>query len=135
MSSSAMIHYIHNEIAATSFAHTEGHFIKQFLSLPTPNPDEAIIRAVNFNGTLNDTNLYLLWCSLNNGIIASFCGANISSNFPQTRIWLNHLISNSVEFKVYTPTISGGMEFVTDFVGDLAIHIDFIKYKDVPMHA
>ena len=132
------IQYIKNVTATGAFGGasggTPGVFSKQINSIPAPNPDEVIIRAINFRGDSNDENLYLIWCNLTNDYIGSFCGGSLSPHFPQTTIKLNSLVPHTLEFKIYTPSISGDI-YADVMTGELAIHMDFIKYRSVPSHA
>ncbi len=131
------IQYIKNVTVAAAFSNSAGSFSKTIHNMPSSNPDEVIIRAMNFNGAAADTNLYLVWCSLTQDYIGSFCGGSLAPHFPQTTIWLNSTVHNTLEFRIYTPTTVGGgtVALVTSMTGDLAIHMDFIKYRNVPSHA
>ena len=80
------IQYIKNVTVAKSFDAAPGIMTKQLTGMPDHNPDECIIRAINWNGEPDDNYMYLLWCSLTNDIIGSFCGGNIAPHFPQSRI-------------------------------------------------
>ncbi len=128
----ADIHYIKNVTAFSNFAASAGEFSTQLTSMPDYNPDEVIIRALNFNGDVADGNLYLVWSNLTNDYIGSFCGGSLSPHFPQTKIHLNSPVPNRLEFKLFT-AIGGAALQVTSMTGDLAIHMDFIKYKRTPL--
>lgn len=129
------IQYIKNVTVSSSFGNanggTAGIFSKEINNMPSPNPDEVIVRAINFRGDSADNNLYLIWCNLTNDYIGSFCGGSLSPHFPQTIIRLNALIPNTLEFKIYTPSNSGDI-YTDQMTGELAIHFDFIKYRSVP---
>jgi hypothetical protein len=129
--------YIKNVTVATHFdaVYPQGIFSKQLTNMPNANPDEAIIRAINFNGDAADTFLYLIWCNLTNDIIGSFCGGSLAPHFPGTTIRLNTPVPNTLEFRLYTPVANGGMAPADNMNGDLAIHIDFVKYTRTPPHA
>jgi hypothetical protein len=129
------IEYIKNVTVAHRFASSPGTFTHTITGLPlSSNPDECVIRAFNFNGDASDFNLYFIWCSLTNDYIGSFCGGSIAPHFPQTRIRLNSPVPNMLEFKLYTPT-ANGMVHIDSTVGELGIHMDFIKYRNVTPHA
>jgi hypothetical protein len=128
--------YIKNVTAATHFSEgSPGVFSTQLTAMPNANPDEAIIRAINWNGQPDDNLLYLIWSNLTNDIIGSFCGGSIAPHFPGTTIRLNTPVPNILEFKLYTPAFNGGRLSADTMYGDLAIHIDFVKYTRTPPHA
>ena len=130
------VQYIKNVVAYAKFAATPSHFAKMITGMPDSNPDEVVIRAINFNGQVNDNFLYLVWCSLTNDFIASFCGGNLSPQSPGTVIRLNAPVPNMLEFKLYGMDAAGSeAKYMNAVTGDLAIHLDFIKYKRVPPHA
>jgi hypothetical protein len=129
------VEYIKNVTVATRFSGTPGSFSKPLTGMPASNPDEAIIRAINFNGAADDSNLYLIWCNLTNDFIGSFCGGSLAPHFPGTTIRLMSPVPNMLEFKLYTPTDDGSIVFVPQTWGDLAVHIDLIKYTRTPPHA
>lgn len=132
----ANIYYIKNVTAIATFSDSPGTFSHTLVGMPSLNPDEVIIRAITWSGALNDRKLYLVWCSLNNGYIGSFSGENVSSNPLNITIHLNSMVSNMIEFKLYSPVPGGGVNLIDNIVtGDIAIHMDFIKYRDVPLHA
>ncbi len=128
------IQYIKNITATAAFTGTKGVFSKQLTNMPNQNPDEVIIRAINFRGDAADSNLYLIWCNLTGDYIGSFCGGSLSPHFPQTTILLNSIVPQTLEFKIYTPSGNGDL-YCDALVGELAIHMDFIKYRDVLTHA
>ena len=96
------VQYIKNVTVAKSFDGTSGEITKQLTGMPDHNPDECIIRAINWNGNAEDQNMYLIWCNLINDFIGTLCGGNISPHFPQTRIWLTGPVPNYLEFKIYS---------------------------------
>jgi len=104
--------------------------------IPDVIPDECVIRSISFNGSVVDTNAYLIWCNLKNDFIGSFCGGNIASSSPNTRIRLNAPIPNVLHFALFTPQY-GGLPVVpaNPMLGDLIIHMDLIKYRRVAPHA
>ena len=53
------VQYIKNVVAYAKFMASSSHFAKMITSMPDNNPDEVVIRAINFNGRENDTFLYL----------------------------------------------------------------------------
>ena len=55
------IQYIKNVTVAKSFDTEEGIITKQLTGMPDYNPDECIIRAINWNGETDDNNLYRLF--------------------------------------------------------------------------
>jgi len=125
------VQYIKNVTVAKSFNMEEGIITKQLTGMPDHNPDECIIRSINWNGEVDDNNLYLIWSILTNDIIGSFCGGNIAPHFPQTRIWLTGPVPNYLEFKIYIQKV--GVNPVVK--GDLAITMEFTKYKRSRDHA
>ena len=130
------VQYIKNVTVAKSFNGTSGEISKQLTGMPDHNPDECIIRSINWNGDPDDANLYLIWCNLINDFIGTLCGGNISPHFPQTRIWLTGPVPNHLEFKMYTMD-PGTDKTVRDdtLVGDMAITMEFVKYKRTKDHA
>jgi hypothetical protein len=127
------IQYIHNVTAGRYFLTSPGVFTIQLTGLPDINPDEVIVRAINFNSIPEDKNLYLIWSNIKNDYIGSFCGGK-APHFPQTRIWLNGPVPNMLEFKLYTRTGTGVVQ-IPSLSGEVSIHLDFIKYKRVRPHA
>jgi len=111
---------------------------KQLTGMPDHNPDECIIRAINWNGKPDDNQMYLIWCNLTNDIIGSFCGGNIAPHFPQTRIWLTGPVPNHLEFKIgmLGRKPDGSDTLVYDPLdGSIAITLEFVKYKRTGIHA
>ena len=137
------VQYIKNVTVAKIFDTVnlpgEDPFItKQFTGMPDHNPDECIIRSINWNGDVMDDNLYLLWCNLTNDIIGSFCGGNISPHFPQSRIWLTGPVPNYLEFKigVVARGLANNDQIVyAPITGSIAITMEFAKYKRSRDHA
>jgi len=130
------IQYIKNVTVAKSFNAEPGLMTKQLTGMPDHNPDECIIRTINWNGAVDDTFMYLIWCNLTNDFIGSFCGGNIAPHFPQSRIWLTGPVPNYLEFKIYVlrdgtdqPEMYGSLD------GGLAITMEFAKYKRSRDHA
>lgn len=127
------IRYIKNFTASCFFNNSEGKITKQFVSIPNLNPDEVIIRSINFYGA-GSSILYHIWSNLTNDYIGSFTSG---SNNPQTSIRINGAIPSILEFKIFLPTatgdlyIDGGVN--NTMLGTLAIHMDFIKYK-IPLN-
>jgi hypothetical protein len=132
----ADIHYIHNVTSTVAFDNTIPQWEVALTGIPDVMPDECIIRSISFNGSVADTNAYMIWCSLKNGFIGSFCGGNITSSSPQSRIWLNAPVNNMLQFKLYMPNgINSPPLSAPAMTGDLIIHMDLIKYRRVPQHA
>jgi len=130
------VQYIKNVTVARRFADELGEMTKQLTGMPDHNPDECILRAINWNGNVDDTFLYLIWCNLTNDIIGSFCGGNIAPHFPQTRIWLTGPVPNFLEFKIYVLQDGTGIPVpYTHLEGELAITMEFAKYKRTRDHA
>ena len=129
------VQYIKNVTVHKAFINQEGLISKQLTGIPDHNPDECIIRAINWNGDVMDDNLYLLWCNLTNDIIGSFCGGNISPHFPQSRIWLTGPVPNYLEFKILTVTPNTDPILSDKLNGGLAITMEFAKYKRSRDHA
>ncbi len=140
----ANIQYIKNVTVAVNFNNSSGTFSMPLNNMPSIAPDEVIIRAITWfsivgadpNNPVNNQ-LYLLWSSINQDFIGSFCGQNLTTRNMNTTIRLNGAIPNMIEFKIYTPISGGvGVQYVpTIQTGDIAIHMDFIKYRNVPLHA
>lgn len=136
------VEYIKNVMVASRFEASEGYIGKLITAMPSANPDDVIIRAINFNGKAEDTFLYLVWCNLTNDFIASFCGGNLSPQSSGTTIRLNSPVPNMLEFRLFRITAKGSDPSYMSaanaelaVTGDLAIHLDFVKYKRVPPHA
>jgi len=130
------VQYIKNVTVAKSFNAEPGLMTKQLTGMPDHNPDECIIRAINWNGEPDDNYMYLLWCSLTNDIIGSFCGGNIAPHFPQSRIWLTGPVPNYLEFKIYVLVHGDNPPIIYNAIkGDLAITMEFAKYKRSRDHA
>ena len=128
------IEYIKNVTAYTSFARQTGEpgeFSCQLTSMPDLMPHEAIIRTIVFNGETTDVNVYLLWSNLTNDIICSFSGVASTAVSPGIVIRFTGPIPNNLEFKIFTPADVMEKDFVNVMKGDIAINIDFIKYKRV----
>ena len=131
----ANIEYIKNVTAFTSLNNKSGQFSTTITGIPNQNPDELVVRMINYNGPAGDAFQYLIWCSLTNDYIGSFVGENISPSSPQITIRLNAPITNNVDFKFYRILEGGVLEFPENFVGNVCIHLDLIKYKKTPIHA
>ena len=130
------VQYIKNVTVHKAFNLEEGTVSKQLTGMPDHNPDECIITGYTWYGESDDNNLYLIWCNLTNDIIGSFCGGNISPHFPQTRIWLTGPVPNHLEFKLYRHTLSGSDLVASNQTkGNLAITMEFVKYKRTRDHA
>ena len=125
----ADIQWIYNVTAGSTWSGGAGTYIKP-ISPPDFTPDEVVIRSINFNGLVSDTRMYVIWCNIINDNIGSFCGgtSNNSSQSPQTRIWIRGQIPNNLEFRLQIPSLTG-LQPVLTMTGDLAITMDFIKYK------
>jgi hypothetical protein len=107
-------------------------------AMPDYQPDECIIRSVSFNGSVAETDAYLVWSSIKNDFITSFCGGSIASFCPQTRIKLNSTLPNVITFTLYAPSIPVSGDLTVPAIipvpeltngGQLIIQMDFIKYK------
>jgi len=130
------VQYIKNVTVAKHFNVEVGVVTKQLTGMPDHNPDECIIRSINWNGVVDDAYMYLIWCNLTNDIIGSFCGGNIAPHFPQTRIWLTGPVPNHLEFKLYVFQDGNSPPVVYSAVnGGLAITLEFVKYKRTRDHA
>jgi hypothetical protein len=129
------VEYIKNVTAATKLNNATGTFTKLMTGMPPANPDEAIIRSINWNGDAADNRLYLVWCNLTNDYIGSFCGASLTPQSLGITIRLNSPIPNVLEFKLYTPLVGEEVMMPNDVTGEIAIHIDLIKYTRTPPHA
>ncbi len=68
----ANIQYIKNVTATAAFNASAGVFSKRLSSMPNQNPDEVVIRAINFRGDAADSNLYLIWCNLTGDSLVVF---------------------------------------------------------------
>ena len=126
------IEYIRNVTTFNTFDRVNGApgvMYNQLTLMPDFSPDQAIVRAINFNGEATDQNMYLIWSNLTNDYIGSFCGGNISPHFPHTTIHLPSSIPNHLEFKILTPIGNNQVRAVDNLKGDLVVHIDFVKYK------
>jgi hypothetical protein len=126
------VEYIKNVTVFSTFDRTNGApgFMTQQLTLmPDFQPDQAIVRAINFNGEPTDANMYLIWSNMTNDYIGSFCGGNISPHFPHSTFHLPSSIPNFLEFKILSPIGNNQVRSVEDLKGDLVIHIDLVKYK------
>jgi hypothetical protein len=126
------IEYIKNVTAFANFVASPGAFTATITGMPSHSPDVAVIRAINWNGQAVDGNLYLLWCNLTNDYVGSFCGGALAPHFPQTHILLHAPVPTMLEFKLYTPTPTGVVQ-IPNITGDLAVHMDFVRYKKAPL--
>ena len=129
------VQYIKNLTVAKFFDAEEGIMTKQLTGMPDHNPDECIIRAINWNGAMDDPYTYLLWCNLTNDFIGSFCGGNIAPHFPQTRIWLTAPVPNYLEFKIYILRPNADPIVFNTLDGGLTVTLEFAKYKRTRDHA
>ena len=139
------VQYIKNVTVARTFSTIyrpgEDPFMsKQLTGIPGHNPDECIIRSINWNGKADDDNMYLIWCNLTNDIIGSFCGGNIAPHFPQTHIWLTGPVPNRLEFKIgmIARDINNNDNDSIKYLpidGTIAITMEFVKYKRTGIHA
>jgi hypothetical protein len=102
-------------------------------------PDECIIRSINYAGPSTDTTgVYLIWSDLINDFIGSFAvrtdgttGQAFNLN-PQIKLLLtNKQVPSNLHFVLYT--VGNGSRVViqagTLLSGDLSISMDFIQYK------
>jgi len=132
------VQYIKNVTVAKHFNVEEGVVTKQLTGMPDHNPDECIIRSINWNGKADDNQMYIIWCNLTNDIIGSFCGGNIAPHFPQTRLWLTGPVPNHLEFKI---GVIGRDVSQKDSImyfpinGSISITLEFVKYKRTGIHA
>lgn len=130
------IQYIKNVTAQAAILNVIPEWDHHITGMPDLNPDECVVRSISFNGSIVDTNAYLVWSNLQNDFIGSFCGGSINSISPQITLRLNNPVPNSLHFKLYTPSAPGLPPYPAPaMIGDLIIHLDFIKYKRTPMHA
>ena len=130
------IQYIKNVTACAAIIAAVPEWEQQITGMPDSNPDECVVRSISFNGSVADTNAYLIWCNLQNDFIGSFCGGNITTSSPQTTLRLNNPVPNTLRFKLYWPSVPGSLPAAAPaMTGDLIIHLDFIKYKRTPIHA
>ena len=122
---------IKNVTASHEFAAVPAQFHHTITSMPMHPIDEIVIRAVSWNGAVNDDSLYLLWSNITNDFIGSFSGENIVPQSSGIRIILTHPPPNVLEFKLFRPhTINDAPPNFSDNVtGKIAIHLDFISYK------
>jgi hypothetical protein len=123
----ADIQWIYNLTSGASWAASLGNFTWQ-INPPDFTPDEIVIRAINFNTANPDPSMYVLWWNVTNSYIASFCGNSFSTSSPQTRIWVQGQVPNTLQFKIYKATV-GGISPAASITGDLTISMDFIKYR------
>ena len=105
-------------------------------------PDQCIVRSISYSGATTDTTgVYLIWSDIINDYIGSFVLRNtvaadghVFNSTPQTVIDLHNKPMNSnssLQFVIYrvgvgerTPVPAG-----TSLIGEIAISLDFIKYK------
>jgi hypothetical protein len=136
-----VIDYIKNVTVAGAFgtliplAGVPGIMSKPISGMPDPPPDEVIIRAINWNGLAADNQMYLLWSNITNDFVGSFCGGSLAPHFPQTVIRLTAPVPNNLEFKLYgvIGCNPAKYEFKDTVTGDLAVHLDFVRYKKAPL--
>jgi len=132
----ADIQYIHNVSTAVAFVNDIPEWDVQLTGIPDIFPDECVIRYISFNGSVADTQAYMIWCNLKQGFIGSICGGDITTSSPQTRIRLNGPIPNMLHFKLYAPDRPGLPPISSPaIVGGIIIHMDLIKYRRVAAHA
>ena len=105
------------------------------------HPDECIVRTISYSGPATDTTgTYLIWSSLINDFIGSFvvntnsnAATNATSTNARTVIKFQEAINNvsNLHFSIYT--VATGQRTLIQaqslLAGDLAISLDFIKYK------
>jgi hypothetical protein len=129
------IQYIKNFTTYQGFNASIGQWT-QAVSMPSVNPDMCIVRGITYLGPSASTKVYLIWCSLTNDYIGSLNVDNISTQSPGTRIMLNSPVPNSLTFQLYLiNTVNNTISIDPAADGDIAIHLEFIKYRDTPSHA
>ena len=127
------IQSIRNVMVFHSFQNTPGTFSATFNDLPSTHADEVVIRSITWNGDPTVAVLFLLWSNLNSDIIGSFSGSTISTYSPGTRIILNGIVPNQLQFRLMIPQMAGADNappvMDNSVAGDIGIHMDFITYQ------
>jgi hypothetical protein len=94
------------------------------------DPHEAIVRQISYSGSdafLPGT--FLVWCSLIQGHIGTFqVGQYGATTHPKIQILIPSAMPTSLEFRIDTVQADGTTAPYTGLVGDISIHIDFLKY-------
>ena len=108
-------------------------------------PDFAIIKSIILNTThINDKNIYAIWSSITNDVIASFGGNNSANEAvlqmtPNILLKLNGNPQQTIQFQLMTYKEDGtnqltgissntGIATLVDYT-NISITIDFIKLK------
>jgi len=123
----------------------DGKWFQNISGLPTPYPDEMIVRQITYNanffGAFNK--IYFIWCSVVGDYIGQFTPlssfnrdiepstteytAYFVSN-PQTRFKLNQAVQGQIEFQVHQIDDKGNMVIDESASGEIGIALEFVKY-------
>lgn len=126
------IQSIRNVTVYHAFDNSVGTFTTTINSLPSTQADEVVIRAISWHGVPDDLNTYLIWSNLNNDFIGSISGGGSASSCPGTRIILNGVIPNQLEFRLMVPgTADNPPQQLSNVDADICMHMDFITYQRV----
>lgn len=137
----ADIEYIHNVCTGAVFNGVAPQWQFRLNGMPDYNPDECVIRSITYNNfeVLYEHDVFSIWCSLRNDMIGSISGGAINTTCPGTRIRLNSPVPNYLEFKFYRQASSTSPNpfelYNVQVNSSIVIHMDFIKYKRVALHA
>ena len=132
----ANIQYIKSSTNWATFNDMPGVWTQQIPAMPSVNPDMCIVRGVTFLGPIADEKTFLIWCSLTNDYIGSFNSNCIVSQTQGMQIVLNSPVPNSLTFQLHLIDPAANVLALDQHVfGNIAIQLEFIKYKDVPLHA
>ena len=93
-------------------------------------PDEAVVRQISYFGPVaQEAGNFLIWCSLHNDYIGSFQVNNFGITVnPNITILIQSMLPSSLEFRIDTVLADGSTTPYTALVGDITIHMDFLKY-------
>jgi hypothetical protein len=91
---------------------------------------EAIVRQVTYvaDASFIVDNCLMIWCNINNGIIASVTGDASTSIAPQTTISIPHSFVGPIKFQLYAIDANGKLTsaFGGNPAGKIAITMDII---------
>jgi tRNA U54 and U55 pseudouridine synthase Pus10 len=92
-------------------------------------PDAVIIKQVGYNPTINDPNMFIIYSDILSDNIAFIIQNTI---FTYNNIFLlNRNINQTWKFSFRTSADANGIFFPNIVNGNIFIHLEFVKYKEV----
>ena len=129
------VQYRKNVTSCAYFNHMVGDWKTVLTAMPDFSPDECIVRLITFRSehllpNEKDLNIYLIWSNITNDIIGSMHGSS-STVSPNITLLLSSPLANELRFRLLTPVLDGAA-VVDELVGEIVIHLEFVKYKRTP---